>query len=48
VEDRLLAVDHCHEGGEVRGLLCGRCNMAIGRFEHDPHLLQAAIDYLAK
>jgi hypothetical protein len=30
----------------VRGLLCGRCNMAIGRFEHDPHLLRAAIDYL--
>jgi Recombination endonuclease VII len=48
VEDRLLAVDHCHEGGEVRGLLCGRCNMAIGRFEHDVNLLRAAISYLER
>ena len=41
-----LAVDHCHETGRVRGLLCDRCNTAIGKLNHDPALLRKAIDYL--
>jgi hypothetical protein len=41
-----LAVDHCHEGGYIRGLLCHRCNTAIGLFKDDTARLQAAIDYL--
>jgi len=44
--DRKLAVDHCHHSGQVRGLLCRRCNVAIGSLEDDPVLLQKAIDYL--
>lgn len=45
-ELKKLAVDHCHETGRVRGLLCDACNLGIGKLRHDPHLLQKAIDYL--
>jgi hypothetical protein len=41
-----LCVDHCHLTGEVRGLLCIRCNSAIGFFSDDPTLLQTAAAYL--
>ena len=43
-----LAVDHCHETGKVRQLLCRRCNQSIGKFNDDPILLQKAVDYLLK
>ena len=39
-------VDHCHETGEVRGILCFNCNGALGRFEDDPELMGRAIEYL--
>jgi hypothetical protein len=41
-----LAVDHCHETGRVRGLLCTNCNNAIGGLQDNPTLLRAAADYL--
>ena len=43
-----LAVDHDHETGEVRGVLCWMCNTAIGKFNDNPALLRAAADYLER
>lgn len=44
---RNLAVDHDHETGEIRGLLCSNCNNGLGRFKDSPNLLTNAIDYLS-
>lgn len=43
-----LHVDHCHDSGKVRGLLCGRCNIVIGQVEENPHLLVDMIAYMHK
>jgi hypothetical protein len=43
---RALAVDHNHETGVVRGLLCHACNLGIGSLKDDPTLLAKAIAYL--
>lgn len=41
-----LAVDHCHDTGKVRGLLCAPCNQAVGGFGHSIDRLHSAIAYL--
>ena len=41
-----LAVDHCHDTGKIRGLLCQDCNIGIGKLKDNPVLLQKAMDYL--
>jgi hypothetical protein len=43
---RLLAVDHHHKSGEVRGLLCSACNVWIGLVGEDSEWLRNAAEYL--
>jgi hypothetical protein len=41
-----FCVDHNHETGKVRGLLCHNCNVSVGLMKDDPDLLRQAADYL--
>lgn len=45
---RRLAVDHDHQTGEVRGLLCMSCNISIGHMQNDVAVLSSAIAYLER
>lgn len=47
-EVRQLNVDHCHNTGLVRGLLCTNCNFGLGKFLDSPDLLNKAIQYLER
>lgn len=41
-----LSVDHDHETGTIRGIICSNCNLAIGNAKNSPELLRALAEYL--
>ena len=40
------AIDHNHETGEFRGVLCRQCNRALGMFKDSTVVLKSALEYL--
>ena len=45
---RQLAIDHDHNTGQIRGLLCTRCNVGLGMFRDELALVERAVAYLSK
>ncbi|MFE3854538.1 endonuclease domain-containing protein [Streptomyces griseorubiginosus] len=47
-ESGIFAVDHCHDSGVVRGVLCRSCNFLLGNVRDEVAVLLAAVRYLLK
>jgi hypothetical protein len=45
---RRLCIDHDHNTGKIRGVLCSKCNIGLGMFDDSVARLRAAIDYLKR
>jgi hypothetical protein len=45
---KYLTIDHDHQTGAFRGLLCGSCNFALGMFRDDADLMRRAADYVSR
>lgn len=43
-----LVVDHCHQSGDFRGLLCRNCNLALGNFKDNPELMEQGAQYVRR
>lgn len=41
-------IDHCHDSKKVRGVLCSKCNLAIGMMRDNPTYLRLAADYIER
>jgi len=44
----LLHVDHCHDHGHVRGLLCSGCNLYVGYVKNNPEVFANGSEYLKR
>jgi len=47
-DTRKMAVDHCHDTGAIRALLCLNCNAGLGQFKDSTEALLKAVLYLKK
>ncbi len=47
-ENHRLSLDHDHKTGEFRGILCSKCNLALGLCEDDPKRLILLANYIKK
>ncbi len=45
---KTLHIDHCHETGVFRGMLCTKCNKALELFHNKPEVLMKAAGYLVQ
>lgn len=45
-ECKIIATDHDHETGIVRGLLCNPCNLALGALKDDPQTIRRMLHYV--
>ncbi len=43
---KALTVDHDHKTGQIRGLLCHRCNLGLGHFRDDIDFMANAVQYV--
>lgn len=43
-----LMVDHCHDTGQVRGLLCHNCNRALGLLQDSKRIVKRVLEYLER
>lgn len=39
-------IDHCHESGSIRGIICSSCNLVLGKVSDDIEVLENMINYL--
>jgi len=44
--NKKFAIDHCHETGLIRGLLCESCNIMLGNAKDNPTILRLGAEYL--
>lgn len=47
-EDPKLCIDHDHNNGKIRGILCKHCNHVLGHARDSEQILQTAIEYLRR
>lgn len=45
-DSRRTQLDHCHETGDIRGILCAKCNTRISYYEDNPELLLRYYEYV--